>query len=163
MVSDDNESRFISSTAILTITDDDTEIFNPGIALAVEIGGAHGIVAGDIDNDGLDDSEEETAGTDPLNPDTDGDGTLDGEELDAGTDPLDRLSVFRLTEVVREGNTTQATWNSVPGRRYTLQVSSDLTGGSWTDVSTVEATESTTRLPHAGAGASELYYRVIVE
>ncbi len=129
------------------------------------VGGTPGTVlsGGDIDNDGLDDSEEETAGTDPLNPDTDGDGTLDGEELDAGTDPLDRLSVFRLTEVVREGNTTQATWNSVPGRRYTLQVSSDLTGGSWTDVSTVEATESTTRLPHAGAGASELYYRVIVE
>ena len=83
--------------------------------------------------------------------------------MDAGTDPLDRLSVFRLIEVVRVGDTTRATWNSIPGRRYTLQVSPDLTGESWTDVSTVEATEGTTMIPHDGAGATELFYRVIVE
>ena len=118
---------------------------------------------GDGDNDGLDDSEEAAIGTDPLNPDTDGDGALDGAEVDAGTDPLDRLSVFRLIEVVRVGDTTRATWNSVPGRRYTLQVSPNLTGESWTDVSTVEATGETTAIPHDQAGATELYYRVVVE
>ena len=113
--------------------------------------------------DGLDDSEEAAIGTDPFNPDSDGDGSLDGEEVNAGTDPLDRLSVFRLIEVVREGGSTRATWNSIPGRRYTLQVSPDLTVGSWRDVSTVEATEDTTMIPHEQAAAAELYYRVGVE
>jgi hypothetical protein len=131
---------------------------------SVVVGGTPGEVSlGDPDNDGLDDSEEAAAGTDPLNPDTDGDGALDGAEVAAGTDPLDRLSVFRLIEVVRVGAAIQATWNSVPGRSYTLQVSPDLTEGSWTDVSTVEATEGTSMIPHDGAGATELFYRVIVE
>ena len=39
----------------------------------------------DADNDGLPDGEEESIGTDPLNPDSDGDGVLDGED----TFPLD--------------------------------------------------------------------------
>ena len=47
----------------------------------------------DTDNDGLDDTDEATYGTDPLNPDTDGDGALDGEEVDAGSDPLDPNSL----------------------------------------------------------------------
>lgn len=69
----------------------------------------------DLDGDGLNQSEEETYGTDPENPDTDGDGLLDGaevytygttptlwdtdddtysdgDEVTAGTDPLDPTS-----------------------------------------------------------------------
>ncbi len=129
------------------------------------VGGTPGFVPfeGDADNDGLDDAGEATAGTDPLNPDSDGDGALDGSEVVAGTDPLDRLSIFQLTEVTRVGNSTRATWSSVPGRRYTLQVSPDLSAGSWVQVGTVEASRNTTTLPHATSDASELYYRVVVE
>lgn len=44
----------------------------------------------DDDNDGLSDTDEATAGTDPANPDSDGDGLSDGEEVNThGTDPLD--------------------------------------------------------------------------
>lgn len=43
---------------------------------------------GDVDKDGLCDSEEVLYGTDPLNPDTDGDGFLDGEETASGCSPL---------------------------------------------------------------------------
>lgn len=43
--------------------------------------------AGDSDNDGLLDWQEELYGTDPLNPDTDGDDTLDGDEVKDGRDP----------------------------------------------------------------------------
>ncbi len=43
----------------------------------------------DTDNDGLADTYEETAGTDPNNPDTDGDGLADGDEIMIyGTNPL---------------------------------------------------------------------------
>ena len=128
------------------------------------VGGTPGeVFLGDLDDDGLDDSEEGVLGTDPLNPDSDGDGTLDGAEVAAGTDPLDRASAFRLVELLRSGDTTRATWSSVPGRRYTLQVSEDLAPGSWTDVATVDATGATTTVPHDVAGAGALYYRVSVE
>ena len=47
----------------------------------------------DCDADGLTDSEEATAGTDPNVADTDGDGILDGQEVNTdGTDPLDSCS-----------------------------------------------------------------------
>jgi hypothetical protein len=42
----------------------------------------------DDDNDGLADTDELTAGTNPFDPDTDDDGLLDGAEVDIGTDPL---------------------------------------------------------------------------
>lgn len=44
---------------------------------------------GDIDGDGLTNSEEEAAGTDPEVADSDGDGANDGDEVAAGTDPND--------------------------------------------------------------------------
>ncbi|WP_217699071.1 RHS repeat-associated core domain-containing protein [Prosthecobacter debontii] len=42
----------------------------------------------DWDNDGLNEEDEVTWGTDSANSDTDGDGLLDGEEISYGTDPL---------------------------------------------------------------------------
>ncbi|NKI30595.1 Calx-beta domain-containing protein [Croceivirga thetidis] len=43
----------------------------------------------DADNDGLQDPDEESLGTDPNDPDTDDDDILDGQEVADGTDPLD--------------------------------------------------------------------------
>ena len=52
--------------------------------------GSDDITDPDSDGDGLTDSEEELAGTDPDDPDTDGDGLSDGEEVtEHGTDPSD--------------------------------------------------------------------------
>uniref|UniRef100_UPI000AD42FB4 gliding motility-associated C-terminal domain-containing protein n=1 Tax=Lacinutrix himadriensis TaxID=641549 RepID=UPI000AD42FB4 len=64
---------------------------------------------GDCDNDGLTNEEEETAGTDPQNPDTDGDGVLDGTEVLDGTDPLDEcdLDIDSITLTPSEG------WNDL--------------------------------------------------
>jgi gliding motility-associated-like protein len=42
----------------------------------------------DQDNDGLTNTQETSAGTNPTNPDTDGDGISDGAELAGGSDPL---------------------------------------------------------------------------
>jgi len=60
----------------------------------------------DMDGDALPDVEEETIGTNALNPDTDGDGFDDGEEvLVMGTDPLDPLDPepTPVTELPRRG------------------------------------------------------------
>ena len=43
---------------------------------------------GDSDDDGSSDAQEETNGTDPLNPDSDNDTITDGDEADLGTNPL---------------------------------------------------------------------------
>lgn len=45
----------------------------------------------DTDGDGLSDTDEAAAGTDPSKPDSDGDGISDGQEVADGTDPLDPL------------------------------------------------------------------------
>ena len=152
-----------SSLEVIDTEGNYNDPFNWRASLA--LGGTPGIVTseGDLDNDGLDDVGEALAGTDPLNPDSDGDGALDGSEVNAGTDPLDLLSVFKLTQVTRVGDTTRASWSSVPGRSYTLQVSPDLTENSWVDVGTVEASRSITVLPHVSAENRDLYYRVVVE
>jgi hypothetical protein len=128
------------------------------------VGGTPGIVFGDdTDGDGLTDSEENLAGTDPLNPDTDGDGGLDGFEVAAGTDPLDSASLFRLLTIIRTGGIALVNWTSVPGRRYTLQISPDLTEGSWTEVSSGVATSSTSAFAQFVGAEKQNFYRVVVD
>jgi gliding motility-associated-like protein len=46
----------------------------------------------DLDNDGVNNVDEVTIGTDPLNPDTDGDGVNDGVEVTTSSNPLDPCS-----------------------------------------------------------------------
>jgi hypothetical protein len=49
--------------------------------------------AGDDDNDGLSNAQEQPIGTDPNNPDSDNDGLLDGQEVNqTGTEPLQQDS-----------------------------------------------------------------------
>lgn len=61
-------------------------------------------VFGDFDGDGISDTDEETAGTDPYNADTDGDGLSDSEEASLGTDPLNTDSDG---DGVADGNDTE--------------------------------------------------------
>ncbi|MEO1843114.1 MAG: hypothetical protein ABGZ37_02435, partial [Akkermansiaceae bacterium] len=54
----------------------------------------------------------------------------------AGTDPLDAASSFTLVSVWRSPATgiVILRWNSVPGKTYQCQSTSDLTIGGWQDV-----------------------------
>lgn len=63
------------------------------------------VCGSDTDGDGLTDTDESLAGTDPDDVDTDGDGVPDGQEIESGTDPLDDRS-FQLDDKM-EADTVQ--------------------------------------------------------
>ncbi len=119
----------------------------------------------DSDGDGLNDTDEALAGTDPLNPDTDSDGSLDGAEAEAGTDPLDGTSLFRITRLVKDPVTgfVTVTWSSVPGRSYALEYSSDMI--NWQEASSgIRAVgPGTSQLDPRAIGEGQRFYRVYVE
>ena len=94
----------------------------------------------DRDGDNLPDQWEQANGLDPSDPggvngatgdpDRDGEGNL--EELLAGTNPRDPSSALHITNIVPVPTGTRVTWSSVPGKRYALQISTDLS--NWTRV-----------------------------
>ena len=119
----------------------------------------------DSDGDGLSDTDEALAGTDPLNPDSDYDGAPDGSEVLTGTDPLDAESVFRIMDLNKVAGTgfVTATWSSVAGNVYTLEASSDMI--NWVVVASgiVASGSTTSQLDSSAAGSNRRFYRVLAE
>jgi hypothetical protein len=71
------------------------------------------------------------------NADTDGDGLSNAQEYAAGTDPTNATSALRITHFTRGtpgANDIAIVWESVPTRCYAIEVSDDLTPGSWSDL-----------------------------
>lgn len=103
----------------------------------------------DTDGDGLPDYMEDTIPdgipdpadfSDPILTDTDGDGADDYQEYVAGTDARNHGSIFKINEASPSGANISLRWSSVSGREYTVQLSSDLTSGSWSNIYTTVAT-----------------------
>ena len=119
----------------------------------------------DSDGDGLSDTDEALAGTDPLRPDTDGDGSPDGAEIAAGTDPLDGASRFRITRLTKDSLTGFVTvrWDSVPGRSYTLEASSDLVNWEVASTGIMAVGTATLQLDPRAGGQGQRFYRVSVD
>ncbi len=82
----------------------------------------------DTDGDGLTDAEEvQTYGTSPVIADTDGDGQSDASELAAGTNPLNPQSRFAAAMgSVVPGVSAPVFWNGVAGRSYRVVRSQEL-------------------------------------
>ena len=108
-----------------------------GVLDAFEIGSDPGP---DADGDGLRDPWETAHGLDPLtatgrhgaNGDADGDGQSNQAEFLAGTRPDDASSVLIARAVSADGRGIEVAWTSVPGKRYGISLSQDLT--HWTRV-----------------------------
>ena len=119
----------------------------------------------DVDNDGLDDGWEFTnqcgiTWTDGTN-DFDGDSQSDVEEYVADTSPTNDADVFVVgsLQLVTSNGAEIVTWDSSPGRIYTLQ-SAAAVAATWTNA----AVAFGTGLPisYTNASGTGLYWRVMV-
>lgn len=116
----------------------------------------------DTDGDGMPDAWELLNGLNPAvndaGLDSDGDGVSNLNEYIAGTNPQDPSSVFRTAQLQPDGSLY---WQSVPGRNYTVEQSSDLS--TWTPVpgyESVPATGGTTGVNLPLDSAPRRFYRV---
>jgi len=80
----------------------------------------------DTDGDWLRDTNELALGTNPTDPDTDDDRMGDGSETLAGCDPLDWESYLGLEGVSRSGAGFVIQWQSVTGKHYRIDRSTNL-------------------------------------
>ena len=90
---------------------------------------------GDSDANGLPDEWElrnfaVRTGTDPLG-DADDDEYLNEDEYHANTGPNDSNSLLQITRILKQPDGTAVTWDTAPGRRYTLVTTTNLPAQQW--------------------------------
>jgi uncharacterized repeat protein (TIGR01451 family) len=94
----------------------------------------------DMDQDGMEDSWELKYGFSPSDrsdaiQDADGDGLTNLQEYLAGTNPRDPNSIFRIETFQISSNTCRIRFNSVLGKHYRLERSTEFPGRNWLTVS----------------------------
>lgn len=103
----------------------------------------------DSDGDGMSHEFEQQYFGDPTAADPaadrDGDGMNNLNEFRAGTNPIDPASVFRITEIRRQGNDIVILFPAAPDKSYRVEAGPNLTGGFPTTVATVAATPTAAR------------------
>lgn len=116
----------------------------------------------DSDEDGLSDEQEDDLGTDSQNSDTDMDGISDKAELAYGTDPLHFESVFKLLSfgAVNGGESVEFSWTDEPGRTYKIEVSPDLSPGSWEEILWDIQNGDLITVDYFNSTATSIFYRV---
>ena len=101
--------------------------------------------------------------------DTDGDGMNNTSEALAGTNPTNSTSVLRIVSATAEGNNIRVTWSAVGGKRYIVQAGVGSGGNyanSFADISPtisvlgVGETAANYLDVNGGVGSSPKYYRV---
>jgi hypothetical protein len=92
--------------------------------------------------------------------DSDGDGASNLHEFLAGTTPGDANSVMRV-QLVSTAQGTRLSWNGQPGFFYQVQVSVNLSAGSWTNFGEARFANGTNDSVPAGGVEAAAYYRVV--
>jgi hypothetical protein len=93
--------------------------------------------------------------------DSDGDGISNAAEAIAGTDPDDDTSYFGVSRVSDGSGNVILMWESIAGRQYVLQTTTNLLSG-WSDVTVTNGTGGTISLPAPMPTDAARYYRVQV-
>jgi hypothetical protein len=91
--------------------------------------------------------------------DTDGDGENDADEEEAGTSPIDADDYFYITLI----DSDTVSFLTSEERLYTLQVSTNLTTGTWSSITNTSGTGTDELLSDPDADKSAAFYRVSVE
>lgn len=122
----------------------------------------NGLAAVDRNGNGLSDVWEMIYAASALAPgvDTDGDGYANLAESHAGTNPFDAGSTPRLKLGFPFPSTAQLTWDSFPGKRYTLQSQASLTG-AWSNEVPLVATGALSQTNFAAAAAR--FFRLSID
>lgn len=120
----------------------------------------------DADADGLPDFWETQNGLNPASGagangaagDPDGDGFGNLEEYLAGTNPQDAASLLRVTELAGAGRVVS--WQSVPGRNYQVQATTNLAAPFQARSGVITAYGGTTSYTNAAPVGTREFYRV---
>ena len=104
------------------------------------------VLVADTDQDGIPNTVETGLGLNPLlagdgNGDLDGDGMTNSDEYRAGTDPLDPASHLRVDLTTVPGQAT-VRFGAVSNKTYTVQFANSLPAPSWTGLAHVLAVSS---------------------
>lgn len=115
---------------------------------------------GDPDGDGVKNSLEISAGTNPLLADSDGDGVNDLAEMKAGSDPLNALD--KPGFVVKIYTAAEIEFASQIGKRYQVQTVSDITS-TWVNIGSVTngTGNNISMVTSTRAGDGRGYFRVV--
>ncbi len=122
----------------------------------------------DSDNDGLSDSWEiEHFGSLDRNGagDYDGDGMSDSAEYLAGTNPADKQSALVITQIGKVGEPGRLiNWKAIPGKTYAIQFKSNLNATAWENLAgTIKADSITaSKSDDTINGSEQRFYRVLL-
>jgi regulation of enolase protein 1 (concanavalin A-like superfamily) len=97
--------------------------------------------------------------------DQDGDGMINSAEEIAGTNPMNPQSVFQVSQLQPGTGTMTLTWPSAPGKTYQIQWTENLSSASFSALQSAMVSASagsTTSWTDPNPGSSRRFYKVIV-